>query len=149
MSTYPNPPGPAPKRDSQRRRYNKPASYGAAVPTTALAAPRVERVLGIADPHPMVQDLWDAVQHSAEARFYSDADWQRLRAELWYGNNLMASGRMPSGHSWSAFQSGLNELLLSPAVKRRAGIEVKPLTDADAVAADEIVAGYKRVLKSV
>ena len=105
--------------------------------------------MGIADPHPMVQDLWDAVQHSAEARFYSDADWQRLRAELWYGNNLMASGRMPSGHSWSAFQSGLNELLLSPAVKRRAGIEVKPLTDADAVAADEIVAGYKRVLKSV
>jgi hypothetical protein len=46
---------------------------------------------------------------------------------------------------------GLNELLLlSPAVKRRAGIELRPqAVDADAVAADEQIARYKTVLKSV
>ena len=43
-----------------------------------------------------------------------------------------------------------NELLLSPAVKRRAGIELQPQgVDADAVAADEQIARYKTVLKSV
>ena len=40
---------------------------------------------------------------------------------------------------------GLNELLLSPAVKRRAGIELRPQgVDADAVAADEQIARPKR-----
>ncbi len=106
-------------------------------------------MLGIADPHPMVQELWDSVQTSAEARFYSEADWQRLRLELWYGDRIMTNVRLPSGHSWSAFQSGLNGLLLSPAVKRRAGIEVKPRIDADMVAAGEQIAKYKAVLKSV
>jgi hypothetical protein len=41
-------------------------------------------------------------------------------------------------------------LLLSPAVKRRAGIELRPQgVDADAVAADEQIARYKTVLKPV
>lgn len=149
MSTYSTPRGPVPKQDSQRRRRTKPSSYGAAEPTTAPAAPPAERVLGIGDPHPMVQDLWDAGQTSAEARFYSEADWARLRLELWYGDRIMSSGRMPSGHSWSAFQSGLNEMLLSAAVKRRAGIEVKPGVDADEAAAGEQIVKYKRALKSV
>jgi hypothetical protein len=55
----------------------------------------------------------------------------------------MASGR-PSGQAWAAIQHGLNELLLSPAVKRRAGIELKRAVDVDVVAADEQIARYKR-----
>lgn len=149
MASYPNPPGRVPKPESQRRRRNKPASYGAAEPTTAPAAPQAERVLGIADPHPLVQDLWDTVQSSCEAAFYSDADWQRLRWELWFANRVMSTGRQPSGHTWSAVQSGMNELLLSPAVKRRAGIEMKPDVDADKAAADEQIVRYKQRLKSV
>ena len=58
--------------------------------------------------------------------------------------------RSAVGSAWEAVQHGLNELLLSPAVKRRAGIEVRPQgVDADAVAADEMVGKYKRSLKSV
>jgi len=45
---------------------------------------------------------------------------------------------------------GLDELLVSPAVKRRAGIELRCKgVDADAVAAGEMVGKYQRSLKSV
>jgi hypothetical protein len=115
--------GVPPKPDSKRRRYAKPKSYGAATPTTAPAAdPTTTRVLGIDDPHPLIASLWDTAQDSCEAAFFSETDWERLRLELWFANHTMACGR-PSGQAWIAIQHGLNELL-SPAVKRRAGIEV-------------------------
>jgi hypothetical protein len=41
-------------------------------------------------------------------------------------------------------QHGLNELLLSPAVKRRAGIEFKRAFDVDAAAAVSMVGKYKQ-----
>src|SRR6476646_7988910 len=143
MASYPNPTGPAPKPASKRRRYAKPASHGAADPVTAPAARDVARSLGIDDPHPLIASLWATVQESSEARFYSEADWERLRMELWFTNHTMASGR-PSGQAWIAIQHGLNELLLSPAVKRRAGIELKPQSvDADVVAAAEQISEYR------
>jgi hypothetical protein len=47
-------------------------------------------------------------------------------------------------------RSALNELLLSPAIKRRAGIEVAPqAVDADEVAAVSLVGRYQDGLKSV
>ena len=142
--------GVPPKPPTKRRRANKPKSYGAATPTTAPAAAATPRELGIDDPHPLIVSLWNAVHVSCENAFYSDTDWQRLRLELWHANREMASGR-PSANEWSAIQSGLNEMLLSPAVKRRAGIEVKPPqgADGDVMAADRILDGYKRTLKSV
>ena len=90
------------------------------------------------------------MQHSCEAAFYSETDWERLRPELWFANHTMASGR-PSGQAWEAVQHGLNEMLLSPAIKRRAGIELRRPqgVDADVVAADEMVGKYKRSLRSV
>jgi hypothetical protein len=143
-------PGPAPKPESKRRRYAKPKSYGDATPTTAPAAPPVDgRRLGIDNPHPLIVLLWDTVQKSCEATFFSETDWQRLRLECWYANHTMVSGR-PSAQAWGAIQPGLNELLLSPAVKRRAGIEVKPAAgDADENEAVSLVGKYHQVLKSV
>ena len=141
--------GVPPKPASKRRRRNVPKSYGAATPTTAPAADPSTRELGIDDAHPLVTDLWEAVQTSCESRFYSEADWQRLRFELWYANGLMRD-RARSPTAWAAVQHGLTELLVSPAVKRRAGIEMRPAgVDADAVAADNQIARYKTVLKSV
>ena len=141
--------GVPPKPASKRRRRNVPKSYGDAEPTTAPAADPTTRELGIDDPHPLAADLWDAMQTSCEARFYSEADWQRLRFELWYANGLMRDGaRSPT--AWAAVQHGLTELLVSPAVKRRAGIEMRPAgVDADVVAANNQIARYKTVLKSV
>jgi hypothetical protein len=148
MVTYPAG-GVPPKPASKRRRTNKPASYGAADPVTAPAAAHEDaRKLGF-DAHPLIASMWDTVQHSCEAAFFSETDWERLRLELWFANHTMASGR-PSGSAWEAVQHGLNELLLSPAVKRRAGIEVtSQAVDVDEDAAVSMTAKYRQVLKSV
>jgi hypothetical protein len=149
--SYPNPPGRPPKPDSQRRRANKPASYGSATPTTAPAAALgAVRELGIDNLHPLIASMWDSVQQSCESAFYSDADWVRLRLELFYANKLMTGGRQLTPSAWSAVQAGLNDLLLSPAIKRRAGIELKPqAVDADEIAAVSMTSLYREKLKSV
>jgi hypothetical protein len=88
---------------------------------------------------------------SADQRFgLNDADWQRARWELWYANAVMTAGQVPSANQWTTIQRGLDELLVSPAVKRRAGIELRRRgVDADVVAAGEMLGKYKRSLKSV
>jgi hypothetical protein len=68
--------------------------------------------------------MWAALGKSVEGQFFSHADWQRARFELWFVNNLFASGRV-GAQAWQAVQAGLSELLISPADKRRAGIELK------------------------
>ena len=89
------------------------------------------------------------MQSSCESAFFSESDWARLRLELWFANHTMASGR-PSASAWEAIQHGLNEMLLSPAIKRRAGIELKSQNvDADEEAAVSMTAKYQQVLKSV
>ncbi|QFG08856.1 terminase small subunit [Mycobacterium phage MalagasyRose] len=136
--------GPPPTRDSARRRSNKPASYGEAEPEVVEGAstPPSARVLGFGDDvHELIQSLWDAVQESAEARYYSDADWQRVRLELYYGNKLLLGNRTPGAEAWKTLQMGLNTLLISPADKRRVGIELAPVkVDEDDKAADEALA---------
>ena len=73
----------------------------------------------------------------------------RLRLELQFANHIMASGR-PSARAWDAVQHGLNEMLLSPAIKRRAGIELKSqAVDVDEDAAVSMVGRYRQALNSV
>ena len=103
-------------------------------------------MLSIDAPHPLIVGLWQTVQESCEAAFYSDADWQRLCLELWYANHTMASGR-PSAQAWDAVQHGLSELLISPAAKRRSRIELRPSADADA--AVSMIDKYRQSLKPV
>ena len=135
------PPGPTPKRDSQRRRRNKPASYGAAVAEVAGEGSAPPRELNIEDAHPLIEDLWAALQDSVEAKYYSDADWQRVRIELQYGSKLLRGNRIPGAQSWSTFQAGLNAILVSAADKRRVGIELKPREgDEDDEAAEDALA---------
>jgi hypothetical protein len=143
--------GPVPKPASKRRRRNVPVSYGAAEPTTAPAAPPVDGgSLGIDNPHPLIASLWNTVQTSCESAFFSPADWERLRFELWYANQAMHSPRPISGHTWAAIQHGLTELLVSPAAKRRVAIEVKaPGPDTDEVRAVAMIGTYKSKLKPV
>jgi hypothetical protein len=142
--------GPAPKPASKRRRRNVPKSYGAAQPTTAPAACAQDRALGLEDPHPLIVSMWENVHKSCEATFYSEADWARLRLELWNANAVMASGKPISGNSWAVIQHGLNALLISPAEKRRCAIEVRPSgPDADEDAAVAMLGAYRQKLKPV
>jgi hypothetical protein len=142
------PRGPAPKPDSQRRRAQTPASYGlaeAVVAGTAAEQPK----LGY-KAHKMITDMWKALAISVESQFFSAADWERARMEMWFANGLLTGERPLTAPAWSTVQKGLSELLVSPADKRRAGIALqKSGVDDDEVAAAEQLARYKTVLKSV
>jgi hypothetical protein len=146
MTTYSAPRGPVPK--PQRRRRNKPQAYGEAEPVVA-GSPDEQPALGF-DAHELVVNLWSALGRSVEGQFYSAADWQRARMEMWFTSYLMTAGVAPTANQWATAQRGMDELLISPALKRRAGIELRRNgVDADVVAADEMVGKYKRTLKSV
>lgn len=141
--------GPPPKRPDQVRRTNKPASYGEAEHVQLdeeASAPPLE--LGIPGVDEMVLDLWESLRDSAEARFYSEADWHRVRLELRYLNAVL-SRKVPSSEAWKTVQMGLNTLLVSPADKRRLGIELKRrVGDEDDQAADEAMAQVFSIVPS-
>jgi hypothetical protein len=82
----------------------------------------------------MVARMWKALANSVEARFYSAADWERANLEMFYLHNILTE-KLMSPSLWQRVQQGLNELLVSPADKRRAGIELKAAADADEEAA--------------
>lgn len=127
-------PGPVPKRESQRRRRNTPASQPNGVEHVGGASRQPE--LGY-DAHFLVIDMWVALDGSPESKFFSAPDWQRARTELWYLNELLQSGRTPGSQAWAAVQSALTSLLVSPAEKRRVGIELDAAhVDEDEAAAD-------------
>ena len=146
MTTYSAPRGPAPK--PQRRRRNKPESYGEAEPMVA-GPPDEQPPLGF-DAHELVVNLWSALGQSVEGQFFSAADWQRARMEMWFTSALMTAGVVPTANQWSTVQRGLDELLVSPAVKRRAGIELRPQgVDADADAAVAMIGRYRQCLTPI
>jgi hypothetical protein len=138
------PTGPPPAR--KRRRENKPASYGLAAPVQAGKAAK-QPPLGISDPHTMVERMWAALTLSAEGRFFSHADWERARWEMWYANQLFMGERQLTPTAWATVQNGLAELLISAADKRRAGIELSISdVDPDEAAAVVQLAKYKDAL---
>jgi len=85
------------------------------------------------------------LQDSAEARFYSEADWARAALEMWFADQTL---RKPTANAWAQVQHGLTEMLIGPAAKRRAGIELKPPDrDADEDASVLQMVRYQSVLK--
>ena len=94
--------------------------------------------------------MWTALQTSAEARFYSAADWVRASMEMWHANQLLTSGKPISPSSWAQVQRGPGDLLVSPSEKRRIGIELKAVgSDPDQDAAVLTLAKYQDKLKPV
>ena len=97
-------PGPVPKPASKRRRRQRAGELWrrTADDRAGRSSGRDGRSLGIDNPHPLIASLWNTVQSSCESAFYSEADWERLRFELWYANQAMRSGRPTSGNTWAA-----------------------------------------------
>jgi hypothetical protein len=140
-------PGPVPKKASQRRRRNTPVSQGEAK-DMAVSGAVEQPELGFETSSALVDDMWAALGKSVEGQFFSHADWQRARFELWFVNSLFASGRV-GAQAWQAVQAGLSALLISPADKRRVGIELKKVTaDPDEDAAVAQLDDYRAALQS-
>lgn len=114
-------PGPVPKRSEERIRRNKPV-----IPITKVqAAGRVEQPeLGFPDVHPMIQDFWDSLGESAQAKYYEPSDWQFARFTLHFANQLVNSGR-PSAQLLTTVNSALTDLLVTEGARRRVQIEVE------------------------
>jgi hypothetical protein len=118
-------PGPAPKREAERRRRNKPEKPVEQV-DGAIPAPDLD--LGD-DLHPLAASLYEALKASPEAAYMTPAAWQRARVSAhtlsetlrWreYGRNGMSS------MMYTALQTDWKALLIDPAELRRVGIEVK------------------------
>lgn len=143
--SVPKPTGRPPVPDDKRRRYNTPASYGLAEPVKAGTA-GIQPDLGFVA-HEMVTSMWAALENSVEGQFLSTADWERARMELWFLNQILTGQVDLTAANWARVQHGMNELLISPADKRRAGIELtKAVADPDEAAAVIQIAKYHEQL---
>jgi hypothetical protein len=141
LSTNRGNPGPPRLRKAKAHGWRGRASPRRPVRRAAAAGVRGPRA-GV--------DLWAVLGSSVEGQFYSAADWQRGRWELWYASTVMTAGQGPSANMWTTIQRGLGELLVSPAAKRRAAIELQAAgPDPDEVAAVSMVGRYHSMLRPV
>ena len=114
-------PGPVPKRSDQRIRRNKDD-----VPVEKIEVIGDVEIppLGFDDPHPMIQDLYDSLAQSAQAKYYEPSDWQYARFTLHFADQLVKSGR-PSAQLLTAVNQALTDLLVSEGSRRRVRLEVE------------------------
>ena len=114
-------PGPVPKRSDQRIRRNKDD-----VPVEKIEVVGDVEVppLGFENPQPMIQDLYDSLAQSAQARYYEPSDWQYARFTLHFADQLVKSGR-PSAQLLTAVNQALTDLLVSEGSRRRVRLEVE------------------------
>ena len=134
--------GPPPKPADKRRNTRKPGGYGLAEPVKGAGQAGNQPDLSFT-PCVEVKRMWAALTGSVEARFFSAADWERANVELLFLNRMLTDDLPMSSSNWQRVQQGLNELLVSPADKRRAGIELKAAADPDEDAAISILASYQ------
>jgi hypothetical protein len=141
---------PAPKPASQRRNRGTPKSWGESDPVSVSGeATEAQPDLGF-DAVELILGLWDSLGDSPESKFFSAADWQRARLELWFANKVVSGEEPVTASKWATIQDGLSALLISPADKRRAGIELKrAVVDPAAEAADAKVADLAERLRAV
>lgn len=113
--------GPVPKRSEERIRRNKDD-----VEITKIEASGTvdQPPLDFDEPHPMIEDFWESLADSAQARFYEPSDWQYAKFTLHFANQLVKSGR-PSSQMLAAVNSALSDLLVSEGHRRRVRLEVE------------------------
>lgn len=125
--------GPAPKREGQRRRRNKPDTP---VEHVANTAPPEPPPLDLPDCHPLAAALYDALRTSPESAYLTPASWQRARVSALVLSQQLTSGK-PSAVMYSALQADWKALLIDAGELRRLGIEIGK---AEAVDTDELAA---------
>lgn len=130
--------GPAPKRESQRRRENKPERPIEHIDGAAPAPP-----LDL-DVHPLAEAMYDALCSSMEAGYLTAASWQRARISAYVLSEQLNRHEV-SSVMYTALQQDWKALLIDPAEQRRLGIEVNraPEVDEDEVSAVAALDEYR------
>lgn len=139
--------GPAPKRSSQRRRTNEPA-------TKVVSAPAGAEVV-VPEPseswHPIARSWYDSLSLSGQSVFYENSDWQSayVLAEsmsrefkpqpIVVGDDVQFHEAAPKAASIQAWMKGFAQLLATEGERRRVGLELQRVAvdqeeDADGVA---------------
>jgi hypothetical protein len=128
MSGKPGSGGPVPKRESQRRRANKPETPVVHAPVTG---PRVSVPAADESWHPLATEWFVSLSKSGQAQFLEPSDW--AQAKVWA--HLLSVELLkdkPSAMMIAAWASGAAELLTTEGSRRRMRIELERAKPADA-----------------
>lgn len=113
--------GPIPKRESQRRRANKPETPVTHAPSGGTDG--YERPEPAEDWHPLAARWWNALAKSGQSAFYQPSDWEHanvwahlLSLQLWSGK--------PSAMLLAAWDSASTRLLITEGDRRRLRLEL-------------------------
>lgn len=114
--------GRVPKRADQRHGHRTKAEQSEveSIPAIGNVDPGF---LLVQDPHPIVVELWDAAQESAQRCYFERSDWAMLNLTL-YELDRYLKGSKRNGQILSAIYSSLGELLFSEGARRRVRIEI-------------------------
>jgi hypothetical protein len=80
--------------------------------------------LNMDDPHPLVSELYLALQESAQSRYYEPSDWSYAKFALHFADHLLKAHR-PSAQLLATVQTMMSDLLMSEASRRRVRLEVE------------------------
>lgn len=114
--------GPVPKRSDQRIRRN----VDEAGPVEKLEVTGEVEIpeLGIEDPHPFIEDFYNSLAESGQARYYEPSDWQFARWVCMAMNDFLKSAK-PSAVMFQAINSALSDLLITEGERRRVRLEIE------------------------
>ena len=101
--------GPVPKRSEERIRRNT-TEYGTIDRVNMIGDVEVPD-LGIPNAHPLIQDFYDALAESGQAKYYEPSDWQFARYTMYFADRLIKSGK-PSSQMVAAVNNALQDLLV-------------------------------------
>lgn len=119
--------GPVPKRDSQRRRRNKPEVQA----TEADGAAEVAVPKGNARWHPVARRWFDALAVSGQSRFYEPSDWATAEVLAESMSRDLREGAPINSGRLAAYLKGFSSLLATEGDRRRVRLELSR-PDADA-----------------
>lgn len=117
--------GPIPKRSDQRVRRNKTGEDGLEVTKVefggAVTAPKLD--LGYT-PHPLVQDFWDSIPLSGQARTMEPSDWQYMRIALYVLDDMLTNKNI-SAMKLAEVNKMFSALLVAEGDRRRVKLEIE------------------------
>lgn len=116
--------GPIPNRSDQRVRRNLPD-----VPVEAVQAIGIVLVpeLGIDNPHPVIEEMWESLKNSAQKKYYEPSDWAYAKLTMYVANEMLTytNGKAISSMKLAAVDSMLTKLLMTEGDRRRLRIEIE------------------------